>query len=150
MIKFYLSVLAFLIVLPVFPQKVPVQITRSSEAKGTEWQILDSGLFPVVAGSDFQNSDSISFGLEENKRYFLEVSLLNSYPYDTLLYRIYVNGEAILIVRSDMEPGDHFFSFHTDVKKQAKITGGTAASIADYPWQVFFSSYQYSCSRLPN
>ena len=84
--------------------------------------------------------------LEENKRYFLEVSVSEvNYP-DTTIYSLSVSGEPVLIVNSDIGPGDHFFPFFTGVRKeQSKITGGTAASIANYPWQVFLEAGNFTC-----
>jgi secreted trypsin-like serine protease len=146
MIKIFTSILVFLLALPLFSQKVPVQVTKSQTAVSSEWQILDGENFPVIAGSEFQNKDSASFALEANKRYYFEVSVPDVYSPDMRLFSLYINGGAVLLIKSDIGPGDHFYSFFTGIKQDlTKITGGTSTTIADYPWQVFFESGNYVC-----
>ena len=49
-------------------------------------------------------------------------------------------------VKSDGEPGDRFLPFFTGVKKElSKIIGGTDATIADFPWQVYYESGNFMC-----
>jgi len=51
-----------------------------------------------------------------------------------------------LSVEPDGEPGDRFLPFFTGVKKElSKIVGGTNASIADFPWQVYYESGDFMC-----
>jgi secreted trypsin-like serine protease len=144
--KLHVSFLLLFITITAFPQKVSVHVTRTGEAAGTEWQILDDEMFPLVSGRDFFDADSVSFGVEENRRFFLEVSVPGNFAYDNILYQLYINTEPILLIRSDLTPGDHFFPFFSGVKqKTAKITGGTAADISDFPWQVYYESGNYTC-----
>jgi secreted trypsin-like serine protease len=146
MVKIYSFLFFLLITIPLFSQKVTVGISKSSYAAGTDWQILDSQFLPVVAGSDFPGLDSVSVALEEHKRYYLQVSVPNASTSDNWLYRLYINSEAVLLVRSDQPAGDHFYSFVTGVREPvAKISGGTAADIANYPWQVYLVAANYSC-----
>jgi hypothetical protein len=146
MIKIFTSILILIVALPLFSQKVSVQVTKSKIAVASEWQILDGESFPVISGSEFQNQDSASFALEVNKRYYFEVSVSDLYSLDTRLFCLYINGEAVLLLKSDIGPGDHFYSFFTGIRQdQTKITGGTGTTIADYPWQVFLESGNYVC-----
>jgi secreted trypsin-like serine protease len=146
MTKVFSFVFVLLISLPVFSQKVPVQVTKSRIAAGSDWQILDTDFLPVISGSGFPGLDSVSFGLEENKRYYLEVSVLPLSRRDTSLFLLYINSEPVLLVRSDIAPGDHFYSFFTGVRQvQGKVTGGVNASITDFPWQVFMEAANYTC-----
>ncbi len=143
------KVLSFIFVLlmslPVFSQKVPVQVTKSRIA-GSDWQILDTDFLPVISGSGFPGLDSVSFGLEENRRYYLEVSVLPLNLRETTLFLLYINSEPVLRVNSDVAPGDHLYSFFTGVRQvQGKVTGGVNASITDFPWQVFMEAANYTC-----
>ena len=76
----------------------------------------------------------------------MEVSVSDIYDPDTSIYCLFINNEPILRITSDITPGDHFFPFFTGLRQdQTKITGGTSATIADYPWQVFYESGNYTC-----
>jgi hypothetical protein len=141
-----ISILVLFISIQVFPQKTSVQIARSGKIPVPEWQILDTDFFPVLSGSDFPDLDSISFGLESEKRYYLEVSLTNAVYSDSILCSLYINGERILLIKSNLSAGDYFYSFFTGVREPiSKITGGTNANIADFPWQVFYESGNFTC-----
>jgi secreted trypsin-like serine protease len=146
MVKIYSLLIGLLITIPLFPQKVSVQICRSSKSACPEWQILGSDFIPVITGNDFPGLDSVSVGLEENKRYFLLVSIPDGKIADSWICRVYINSQVVLLVRSDQPAGDHFYSFVTGVKKPvAKITGGTSADISNYPWQVYLQAGNYAC-----
>jgi hypothetical protein len=59
---------------------------------------------------------------------------------------LFLNGEPLIHIRSDIKPGDHLFQFFTGVKTiNAKITGGTEAFISDFPWQVYYISGNFRC-----
>ena len=65
---------------------------------------------------------------------------------DTTLLILYLNGEPLLNIRSDVGSGDHLFPFFTGTKTiNAKITGGTDAFISDFPWQVYYISGNFRC-----
>jgi hypothetical protein len=130
----------------VLSQKVLVQVTKSKNVARSEWQILDGQNLPVFSGNEDFREDSIVIFLEANKRYFIEISVSDIYNSDTSLYSLSINGEPILNIMSDQGPGDHFYAFFTGLRKdQGKITGGTSADIADYPWQVFYEAGNYTC-----
>jgi Trypsin/PKD-like domain len=144
--KVFIFIIALFVTLPAFSQKVPVQVTKSKIAAGSDWQIVDADFLPVVSGNEFPGLDSVSFGLEENKRYYLEVTILPVNRGDTSLFVLYINSEPVLLIKSDIGPGDHVYSFFTGVREhQAKITGGINASISDFPWQVFLEAANYTC-----
>jgi len=144
--KVFIFLFIYFVTFPAFSQKVPVQVSRSRTASGSEWQILDAESLPVISGNEFPGLDSVSFGLEQNKRYYLEVSVLPLNRRDTSLLILYINSEPILLIKSDLAPGDHFYSFFTGVRQnQAKITGGSSATISDFPWQVFLEAGNYTC-----
>ena len=110
---------------PVFSQKADVQVAKSKQALDAQWQILDAELFPVVSDTDFPGMDSVSFGLDANRRYYLEVSLPDTFNSDSILCSLYINGEDILLIKSSLDPGDHFYTFFTGVREPvSKITGG--------------------------
>ncbi|MBK8881812.1 MAG: trypsin-like serine protease [Bacteroidales bacterium] len=144
--RLFTAALAFLAGLTITAQKVSVCVTKPKNIAITEWQILDENYLPVFAGSEYFMEDSVCFSLEAEKRYFMEVSVSGLSDPDTSIYCLFINSEPILRIDSDISPGDHFFPFFTGLRQdKTKITGGTDASVADYPWQVFYESGQYTC-----
>ena len=126
--------------LPAFSQKVPVHVIRSGEVANSEWKILDEEYRLVFAGSEFFKDDSVTFSLEVNRRYLFSISLTEEFEKSKDLFKLYIDNEAIILVRSDADIGDHFLPFFTGVRKpETKITGGTNALISEFPWQVFLS-----------
>ena len=127
-------------------QKVDVQVINSKNIAVSDWRILDDSYIPVFAGSEFFGGDTVYFSLETGKRYFMEVSVSDIIEPDTSIYFLLINSEPILRITSDITQGDHFYPFFAGLRQdQTKITGGTSASIADYPWQVFYKSGDYTC-----
>lgn len=141
-----LSFLLLLIPLTVIPQKVNIIIVKTKNAGVSDWQILDGQYRPVISESDFYDRDSIIFSLEAGERYLLGLSVSDITNPDTTLCSLSLNGEPILLVGSDIEPGDHFYPFFTGVKEEVnKIIGGTDANISDFPWQVYYEAGNYFC-----
>lgn len=139
---FLLSLFSF----PAISQKVTVQVIKEDKNALSEWQILDDEDNLIISGNDYPGDDIVTFSLEANKRYFFHVSVFEISYSDTTLYSLGLNEEPILLVKSGMEPGDYYFPFFTGVRNQnVKITGGTDADIADFPWQVFYISGNFRC-----
>jgi len=144
--NFVLILFLFLVPYSVMSQKVPIQLIKSGKAAVSEWQILDKQYHPAIPGSEYFPQDSVSFTLEANQRYILEISVFNILNSDTSLYSLRINGEPIILISSKIGPGDHFYPFFTGIKaEQTKIIGGTNANIADFPWQVYYISGNYLC-----
>ena len=144
--KFLFIFLLYLITLSLIAQKVSVQVIKVKNAALTEWQILDEQYQIVFSGDEYFRKDSIFFGLESNKRYFLKISVYEIFNSDTNLLSLSINSETIMLINSNVKPGDHFYPFFTGVQdRQAKITGGTDASISDFPWQVYYISGNTRC-----
>ena len=138
--------LVSIVSLPVISQKVTVKVTSTKNIAVSDWKIIDEKYIPVYSGSEYTREDSVFFSLEANKRYYMEVSVSDIYDRDSSIYTLFIDNEAVLRIKSDVTPGDHFFPFFTGVRqKQSKITGGTNASITDYPWQVFYESGGAEC-----
>lgn len=132
--------------LTLFPQKACIQVVKTRNVARSEWMILDEQFNPIFRGDEYFRDDSIPLSLESGKRYQLEISVSEVFRADTTLYRLYVNGEPVLLVNSDITPGDHFFYFFTGTRQEVnKITGGTDASISAFPWQVYIQSGFYDC-----
>jgi hypothetical protein len=135
-----------LISLSVKAQKVSIKIIQTKNQAVTDWQVLDDQNVTAFSGKEFLTADSVLFTLEANKLYFLKVSVSDSIGTKTGFLTLFLNGEPLLYIKSDVGKGDHLFAFFTGVKKlNAKITGGTSALIADYPWQVYFISGNFRC-----
>jgi secreted trypsin-like serine protease len=143
--KKFLSV--FLLIslsLPAISQKVTVQVIKSGEAALSGWQILDERYMPVYSGENSGNETT--FSLEANKRYFFAVSINGNYTGNTALFTLVLSNEPLILVGSDTRPGDHFFPFFTGLRTEVtKITGGTTASISDFPWQVYVIAGNVRC-----
>jgi secreted trypsin-like serine protease len=136
-----------IIPLAALSQKVTVQVTRTTDASASAWQILDDKFMQVLTGNEYPADDTISFSLEANKRYFFQISVSEiNYP-DTCLYSLWLNNEPIMLINSDIGTGDHFFPFFTGIKADStsKITGGSNADISEFPWQVFLEAKEFTC-----
>jgi V8-like Glu-specific endopeptidase len=127
-------------------QKVWVGITKTKDAAESVWQVLDEQFNPVFSSTEYPKDDSIPFSLEANKRYLFEVSITRVNKPDTILCRLYINSEPVLLVKTGVGPGDHFYYFFTGVRQPVtKITGGSDATISDFPWQVYLEAGNFSC-----
>jgi hypothetical protein len=145
--RILLFTIALLVSVSVLSQKVEVQLTRTGNSAISEWQILDENLMQVLKEDDYPDEDTISFSLESGKRYFLLISISRINFADTSLYSLLVNNNLILLINSDTGTGDRFFPFFTGAKTdaEAKITGGSNATISDFPWQVFLEADVFTC-----
>jgi hypothetical protein len=143
--KTVLLTLFFFISYVVLSQKVTVQVKTENSAL-FQWNILDENYGIVISGNNFPGNDSITFSLEADRRYFLQIRVFEILIKDSNLFTLILNGEPLILVRSDIEPGDHYYPFFTGVRtQQVKITGGTDASITDFPWQVYYISGNFRC-----
>ena len=145
--RILLILLISVIPLTILSQKVTVRVIIARNASVSEWMILDEKYLPVLTGNEYPSGDTIVFSLEANTRYFFEISVSEITLTDTCLYSLCLNNEAVLRITSEIGHGDHFFSFFTGTKeeKDAKITGGTAVDISDFPWQVYLESEDFTC-----
>ncbi len=144
----YVLLTVFLVLFSItgLSQKVDILVVRAKESCITEWQILDGQYRLVIPGNDFAGQDSVFFGLEAEHRYLLQVYIPDTREQDSTLMTLHISGEPILSVKPDGKPGDRFLPFYTGVKKSlSKIIGGTDASIADFPWQVYYESGNLMC-----
>ncbi len=140
------TIFIFPFTVSLFSQKVWIHIVKPAEAAESSWQVMDTQFHPVFASTEYPEADSIPFSLEENKRYIFEVSVTRICNADTILCRLYVNSEPVLLLRTDIGPGDHFYYFFTGTpQKTAKVTGGTGTTIADFPWQVYLEAGNFLC-----
>ena len=151
--KLYLHMKRFLFIsflsliqLSLFSQKVTVQVIRKGNADFSGWRIMNEQYKTVFAGDEKMCNDSVSFTLEANRHFFLKISVPEPYNTDTTLFSLLINGEPILLVNSEIGPGDHLLPFFTGMRsRDIKITGGTDALISDFPWQVYYESANYLC-----
>jgi secreted trypsin-like serine protease len=129
-----------------YSQKVNVEIIRSKDAARSEWQILDENYHQVIREEEYPDADSIVSFLEAEKRYFLQVTIIDILKPGMPIYSLRIDNEHILDVGSETEPGDYFYSFFTGTREsQMKIIGGADASISDFPWQIYLIAGSYQC-----
>lgn len=129
-----------------FSQKVTVKVIKAEKAAVSEWKILDEKSNLVFDGNEYYRSDSVIFSLEPNKRYFLGISIDKIVTNDTIFYSLVINNEPIILLKTDIGTGDHFYPFFTGVKDEVtKITGGTTTTISEFPWQVYYISGNFRC-----
>jgi hypothetical protein len=145
--KRFLSIsLLILISFPVLAQKVTIQIYSTKGTGISDWQILDDQNKSVFSGIDYIKNDSVSFSLEADRHYTFKVTVYEIYISGGELYTLVLNGEPLIRVNADDGKGDHLFPFFTGVRTyNQKITGGTAALISDFPWQIYFISGNFRC-----
>jgi secreted trypsin-like serine protease len=144
--RFLFISLLFVVSLSVIAQKATIKVLQTKNAGITSWQIIDPLNITVFNGDEYLNDDSVTFSLEANKYYFLKISVTGNVSRDTSLCSLSLNGEPILLIKSDIGNGDHLFRFYTGVRAvNAKITGGINAVISDFPWQVYYISGNYRC-----
>lgn len=144
--KSYLILILLLSFNTAFSQKVPVSVVSHEQSGFTRWQILDENYGVAFAGSQLFSSDTISFTLEPEKRYFFYFSLNEEEKSDRKLYTLFLGVEPLLIVSSTQGNGDHFIPFFTGVRKpEPKITGGEDAVISEFPWNVYITTVDMSC-----
>ncbi|HEX2976621.1 MAG TPA: trypsin-like serine protease [Bacteroidales bacterium] len=143
--KILFTVLSCLISFSVYSQKVNIKVISHLPSVKPEWRILDENYHIVFAGSDFFKEDTVVFGLENNTRFYFVVSFYKEIK-DTRLFTLYIGNEPVILVGTDIGPGDHFIPFFTGVKvPETKITGGTNTTISEFPWQVLISTGSLMC-----
>jgi hypothetical protein len=136
----------FLITLTVSAQKADIKVLLTGNEGVSGWQITDTQNITVFSGDEYLKNDSVTFSLYANRYYNLKISVSPGNNSDTSLLTLYLNGEPLINIKSDIKPGDHLFQFFTGVKTiSAKITGGTDAVISDFPWQVYYISGNFRC-----
>lgn len=144
--KFIFIFYFFLISFAGISQKVKVQVIKTEKTALSEWDILDEKYKIVFSGNEYFRYDSVTFSLEANKRYFLQISVNEIDDRDTTLYTLSLNDEPLILVKSNIGPGDHFYPFFTGIKNdRVKITGGSVADISEFPWQVYLLSGSLRC-----
>ena len=145
--RILLTFLISVIPLIVFAQKATIRIIKSKTGSAMEWKILDDGFIPVLTSDLYPTEDTIVFFLEANKRYFFEISISEINTSESSLCSLLLNDETIILIRSDIGSGDHFFSFFTGtcIDETAKITGGSDADIAEFPWQIYLETDNFTC-----
>lgn len=135
-----------LIQLNLFSQKVTIKVIKTENAAISEWKILDHDKNLAFDGNEYYRSDTVILSLEANKRYILEISVNEIVKNDTILYSLILNNEPIILLKSDIGTGDHFYPFYTGVRDEVtKITGGTTTTITEFPWQVYYISGNFRC-----
>ncbi len=138
--------LLILISFPVLAQKVTIQVYNTKGTGISDWQILDDENRSVFAGIDNNGNDSVSFSLEADRHYTFKVTVYEIYITGGEFYTLVLNGEPLIRVIADNGKGEHLFPFFTGVRTyNQKITGGNAALISDFPWQIYFISGNFRC-----
>jgi V8-like Glu-specific endopeptidase len=123
-----------------------VKVKKTNTATGSEWQILDEKYKQAFPGSEYFREQETTISLEANQRYFFSISLNGSENADSALYILYLGEEPVLLISSDIGPGDHFIPFFTGIRQEVtKITGGTSTTISEFPWQVYVVSGNLRC-----
>lgn len=136
----------FLLSLSGVAQKVSIGVFHSRNSGLSDWQILDENKTIIYSGSDMLQNDSVFFSLTSNTLYILKVTLSENTNPGINILTLTVNGEPILLLKSDTAAGDHSYPFFTGVRGlNAKITGGTGTVISDFPWQVYYISGNFRC-----
>jgi secreted trypsin-like serine protease len=133
--------------LSLLSQKATIKIVKTRDVSVSKWEILDERLYPLFSESDFFPLDTITLALEANKRFFLKVSVSSINNPDTTLYSLWINNVYVLLINSDILPGEHNYPFFTGIftDKQTKISGGTDTDISEFPWQIYLEAGNFTC-----
>jgi hypothetical protein len=144
--RFLFIFLLYLISFSVLAQKVSIRVSKTKNPGLTTWQIIDDQNITVFSGIEYLQNDTVTFSLDANKHYFLKISVSEINNPVASIYTLELNGEPLLLIKSDIGKGDHLFPFFTGIRSiNAKIAGGTNAVISDFPWQVYYISGNYRC-----
>jgi hypothetical protein len=147
--KKYLPLLLILKIIsltPVNSQKVNICLSRSPESFFTSWHIEDTNGFVIISINNFPGKDSAEFSLEANLLYKLVIRGWETNSDIRYNYNISIDREKILTAEALLSETEHSYQFFTGKKNDpSKIIGGTAASISDFPWIVYFRSGNYVC-----
>jgi hypothetical protein len=145
--KFFLSItLFYLLSLSAISQKVTVKVIRVDNKNLSEWKILDDEYRSVYSGKDFFQDDTVELSLDAGKQYFLQISFSEVYTPGSIIYSFQLDDEPIMLINSEIGPGEHLFPFFTGTRsRDVKITGGTGTVISDFPWQVYVIAGNYRC-----
>jgi hypothetical protein len=144
--RFLFISLLYLISFSVLAQKVTIQLLQTGNPGLVSWQIVDNQNSVIVSGIDYQLSDTATFSLDANRRYFLKITVSKKADPKNSLCTLILNGEPLLYIKSNVGPGDHFFPFFTGVRSpNAKIVGGSSTVISNFPWQIYYISGDFRC-----
>ena len=144
--RFLFISLLYLISFSVLAQKVTVQFLKAENPGLISWQIVDNQNSVIISGIDYLLSDTATFSLEANRRYFLKITVSKKADPINSLCTLILNGEPLLYIKSNVGPGDHFFPFFTGVRSpNAKIVGGSLTVISNFPWQLYYISGNFRC-----
>jgi len=144
--RFLFISLLYLISFSVLAQKVTVQFLKAGNPGLKSWQIVDNQRSVIISGIDYLLSDTATFSLEANRRYFLKITVSKDADPHNSLCTLILNGEPLLFIKSNVGAGDHFFPFFTGVRSpNAKIMGGSSTVISNFPWQVYYISGNFRC-----
>jgi hypothetical protein len=144
--RFLFISLLYLISFSVLAQKVTIQLLQTGNPGLVSWQIVDNQNSVIVPGIDYQLSDTATFSLDANRRYFLKIIVSKKADPKNSLCTLILNGEPLLYIKSNVGPGDHFFPFFTGVRSpNAKIVGGSSTVISNFPWQIYYISGDFRC-----
>jgi secreted trypsin-like serine protease len=131
---------------PAAAQKAGFFVRMNSNVAVSSWQILDDQNLTIVRSNDYLQTDSISFSLTADRKYTLQAIISEVFQYDKILCSLELNGEPMLVVKTDSGPGVHQFPFFSGVIQEVnKIIGGASANISEFPWQVYFVAGNYAC-----
>lgn len=121
-------------------------IVRHNITGEIQLQVMNENYELLLDDELMSLSDTIISWIDYDKRYFLNLNNYRSGNKNEVLISLYLNKTPLLIINSDIGPGDHSWPFWSGVgRPELRIVGGSAASITDYPWQVFVRSGNFLC-----
>lgn len=127
-------------------QKTDVAVVRFDKSYLSFWQVLDERQTVVYSSEDKLTADSLVFSLESDRQFSLRIIFPETSVPDTISYRLYIGDNPVLYIKEATGSKERSYPFHTGIRSATtKITGGSTASIADYPWQVYYRAGAYRC-----
>lgn len=143
---YFILSLSIIIATDLQGQNAGVMIIKESGNEKQHFVISNGDGITVADSRSMALEDTTYLRLAYKQRYYIDIEKNSEKKNDSVYISVYVNQIPVLLIHSDIAPGDHRYSFFTGIDApELRIVGGTAASVKNYPWQVYIRSGDYSC-----
>ncbi len=123
-----------------------IELIKLAENTHFSWNISNTHGHLEFSSHDFPSNEICHMELADEEKFFFNISIDEIAENDSNLALLRMNGAAIMLIGSAPGEGEFSYPFFTGrAKPVLKIIGGEDASIADFPWQVYFRSGNFLC-----
>ncbi|MFW5820503.1 MAG: trypsin-like serine protease [Bacteroidota bacterium] len=146
--KNYFSAFVLLVLLSngLKAQKAEIMLVKHKQNINADIQITDEDQLILYSDELISHKDTSFLFLDYEEKFHIHLNNYSGMEGKDPLVSLYINEVPVIVIHSDIAPGDHEWYFFTGVGKPSlRIVGGTTVSIEDYPWQVFITAGDYIC-----